>query len=144
LTSCHFLILSRLSSSLVWAQLTLFVPAWGSRSPSLQNCAPIHRVRAHSLTGIRNRKTSGASLVSMSCTIVTVESSREISLYEGVCSTSVCSLYLRCDVSTNPKIFSSRSCCFFTHKKYKFFPLLCPNLCKKVKDFFAKQQDMMF
>ncbi len=54
LTSCHFLILSRLSSSPVWAQLTLFVPAWGTRSPSLQNGAPIHRVCAHSLTGIRN------------------------------------------------------------------------------------------
>jgi hypothetical protein len=29
----------------------------------------------------------------------------------GVCSTS-----LRCDMSTNPKIFFSRSCCFFTKK----------------------------
>jgi hypothetical protein len=54
LTSCHLLILSRLSSSLVWAQLTLFVPAWGTRSLSRQDGAPIHRVRAHSLTGIRN------------------------------------------------------------------------------------------
>ncbi len=32
----------------------LLVPAWGTRSPSLQDGAPIHRVRAHSLTGIRN------------------------------------------------------------------------------------------
>jgi hypothetical protein len=54
LTSCRLLILSRLSSSLIWAQLTLLVPAWGTRSPSLQDGAPIHRVRAHSLTGIRN------------------------------------------------------------------------------------------
>ncbi len=54
LTSCHFLILSHLSSSLVWAQLTLFVPALGAPSPSLQNGAPIHRVRAHPLIGIRN------------------------------------------------------------------------------------------
>jgi hypothetical protein len=51
---CHLLILSCLSSSLVWAQLMLFVPAWGTRSPFPQNGAPIHRVRAHSLTGIRN------------------------------------------------------------------------------------------
>ncbi len=28
--------------------------AWGTRSPSFQDGAPIHRVRAHSLTGIRN------------------------------------------------------------------------------------------
>jgi hypothetical protein len=55
LTSCNLLILSHLSSSPDWAQLTLFVPAWGTRSLSLQNGAPIHRVRAHSLTGIRNR-----------------------------------------------------------------------------------------
>ncbi len=55
LTSCRLLILSRLSSSLIWAQLTLLIPAWGTRSPSLQDGAPIHRVRAHSLTGIRNR-----------------------------------------------------------------------------------------
>ncbi len=54
LTSSRLLILSRLSSSLIWAQLTLLVPAWGTRSPSLQNGAPIHSVRAHSLTGIRN------------------------------------------------------------------------------------------
>jgi hypothetical protein len=54
LTSCHLLILSRLSSSPVWAQLTLFVPAWGTRSLSFQNGAPLHRVRARSLTGIQN------------------------------------------------------------------------------------------
>jgi hypothetical protein len=54
LTSCHLHILSRLSSSLIWAQLTLSVPAWGTRSLSLQDGAPIHRVRAHSLTGIQN------------------------------------------------------------------------------------------
>jgi hypothetical protein len=54
LTSCHLHILLRLSSSLIWAQLTLFVPAWGTRPLSLQDGAPIHRVRAHSLTGIRN------------------------------------------------------------------------------------------
>jgi hypothetical protein len=55
LTSCRLLILSRLSSSLIWAQLTLLVPTWGTRSPSLQDGAPIHRVRAHSLIWIRNR-----------------------------------------------------------------------------------------
>jgi hypothetical protein len=54
LTSCCLLILSRLSTSLIWAQLTLLVPAWGTRSPPLQDGAPIHRVRAHTLTGIRN------------------------------------------------------------------------------------------
>jgi hypothetical protein len=57
LTSCCLLILSRLSTSLIWAQLTLLVPAWGTRSPPLQDGAPIHRVRAHSLTGIRNSNT---------------------------------------------------------------------------------------
>jgi hypothetical protein len=31
----------------------LLVPTWGTRSPTLQDGAPIHRVRAHSLTGIR-------------------------------------------------------------------------------------------
>jgi hypothetical protein len=54
LTSCRLLILSRLLSSLVWAQLTLVVPTLGIRSPFPQDDAPIHRVRAHSLTGIRN------------------------------------------------------------------------------------------
>jgi hypothetical protein len=54
LTSCRLLILSRLLPSLIWAQLTLLVPALGIRSPLPQNGAPIHRVRAHSLTGIRN------------------------------------------------------------------------------------------
>ncbi len=51
-SSCHVFPLSP-----VWAQLTLFVPAWGTRPPSLQDGAPIHRVRAHSLTGIRNTYT---------------------------------------------------------------------------------------
>jgi hypothetical protein len=51
---CH--VLSRLSSSLVWAQLTLLIPAMGSPAPSSQDGAPIHRVRAPSLTGIRNNK----------------------------------------------------------------------------------------
>ncbi len=50
-SSCH---VSRLLSSLVRAQLTLLVPALGIRSPLPQNGAPIHRVRAHFLTGIRN------------------------------------------------------------------------------------------
>ncbi len=54
LTSCRLLILSCLLSSLVWAQLTLLVPALGIRSPFPQNGVPIHRVRAHSLTGVRN------------------------------------------------------------------------------------------
>ncbi len=56
LTSCRLLILSRLVLSLIWAQLTLLVPALGVRSPLPQNGAPIHGVRAHSLTGIRNRR----------------------------------------------------------------------------------------
>jgi hypothetical protein len=56
LTSCRLLILSRLLSSLIWAQLTLFVPALGIWVPLPQNGAPIHRVRAHSLTGIRNSR----------------------------------------------------------------------------------------
>jgi hypothetical protein len=30
----------------------------------------------------------------------------------GVCSTSLRSVYLQCDISTNPRIFSSRSCLF--------------------------------
>jgi hypothetical protein len=54
LTSCHFLILSRLLTSPVWAQLTLTVPTWGTRSLYLQNGAPFHRVCAHSLTGVEN------------------------------------------------------------------------------------------
>jgi hypothetical protein len=54
LTSCHLLILSHLPSSLIWAQLTLLVPALGVRSPLSQDGAPIHRVHAPSLTGIRN------------------------------------------------------------------------------------------
>ncbi len=55
LTSCRLLILSRLVPSLIWAQLMLLVPALGIRSPLPQNGAPIHRVRAHFLTGIRNK-----------------------------------------------------------------------------------------
>ncbi len=35
----------------------------------------------------------------------------------GVCSTSLRSLYLRCDMSTNPKIISSRSCFFIPGSK---------------------------
>ncbi len=54
LTSCRLPILSRLLSSLIWAQLTLLVPALGIGTPLPQNGDPIHRVRAHSLTGIRN------------------------------------------------------------------------------------------
>ncbi len=45
----------RLLSSLVWAQLTPFVPASGIWPLLPQYGYPIHRVRAHSLTGIRNR-----------------------------------------------------------------------------------------
>ncbi len=59
LTSCRLLILSRPLSSLIWVQLTLLVPALWTRSPLPQNGAPIHRVRAHSLTGIRNRSKVG-------------------------------------------------------------------------------------
>jgi hypothetical protein len=54
LTSCCLLILSRLPSSFVRAQLTLLVPAVGIRPPFPQYGVPIHWVRAHSLTGIRN------------------------------------------------------------------------------------------
>jgi hypothetical protein len=62
-TSCRLLILSRLPSSLVWAQLTLLVPALGIRSPLLQDGGPIHRVRTHSLTGIRNIYDEGLVVV---------------------------------------------------------------------------------
>jgi hypothetical protein len=54
LVSCRLLILSRLLSSLVWAQLTPLVPTLRTRPPFPQNGAPIYRVRARSLTGIRN------------------------------------------------------------------------------------------
>jgi hypothetical protein len=54
LISCRLLILSCLVPSLIWAQLTLLVPALGIRSHLPENGAPIHRVRAHSLNGIRN------------------------------------------------------------------------------------------
>jgi hypothetical protein len=63
LTSCRLLILSRLLPSLIWAQLTLLVPALGIRSPLPQNGTPIHRVRAHSLTGIRNSRDLGKFLL---------------------------------------------------------------------------------
>jgi hypothetical protein len=43
----------------------LFVPAWGTWPLSLQNGAPFHRVRAHSLTGIRNNRIVFTSKVSM-------------------------------------------------------------------------------
>jgi hypothetical protein len=56
LTSCRLLILSRLLASPVWAQLMLTDPTWGARSLYLQNGDPFHRVRAHSLTGVQNRK----------------------------------------------------------------------------------------
>jgi hypothetical protein len=49
-------VFSRLLSSPVWAQLTLLVPASGIRPLLPQYGCPIHRVRAHSLTGIRNNK----------------------------------------------------------------------------------------
>jgi hypothetical protein len=55
LTSCRLLILSRLPSSFVWAQLTLLVPTLGIRPLFSQDDVPIHWVRAHSLTGIRNK-----------------------------------------------------------------------------------------
>jgi hypothetical protein len=56
LTSCRrLLILSRLLSSLIWVQLMLPVPVLRTRSPLSQNGAPIHRVRAHPLPGIRNK-----------------------------------------------------------------------------------------
>ncbi len=42
----------------------------------------------------------------------------------GVCSTYLRSLYLRCDMSTNPKLFSSKSCCFF-FKKCNIDSILC-------------------
>jgi hypothetical protein len=55
-SSCRLLIyhVSRLLSFPVWTQLTLLVPALGIRSPLPKNGAPIHRVRAHFLTGIQN------------------------------------------------------------------------------------------
>ncbi len=48
---------SRLISFLVRAQLTLLVPAFEVWSPFPQNGAPIHRVRAHSLTGVHDSYT---------------------------------------------------------------------------------------
>jgi hypothetical protein len=46
---------SRLISVSVWAQLTLLVPTFGA-GPSLpQNGAPIHRVRAHSLSRVHDK-----------------------------------------------------------------------------------------
>ncbi len=65
LTSCRLLILSRLLSSLIWAQLTLPVPALGIWSPLPQNGAPIHRVRAHSLTGIHNNNIKARKLCNL-------------------------------------------------------------------------------
>jgi hypothetical protein len=41
LTSCRLLILSRLPSSLIWAQLTLLVPALGIRSPLPKMAPPL-------------------------------------------------------------------------------------------------------
>ncbi len=63
LTSCRLLILSRLLSSLVWAQLLLLVPTLGIRSPLPQDGATIHRVRAHSLSGIRNTYLAGSHVL---------------------------------------------------------------------------------
>jgi hypothetical protein len=56
--SLPLLILSRLLASTVWAQLTLTDPTWGARSLYLQNGDPSHRVRAHSLTRVQNKKPS--------------------------------------------------------------------------------------
>ncbi len=47
---CH--VLSRPSSSLIWARLTLFVPATGFLAPLSQDGVPIHRVRAHTPPGV--------------------------------------------------------------------------------------------
>jgi hypothetical protein len=67
LSSCRLLILSRLLFSLVWAQLTLPVPALGIQSPLSQDGAPIHWVRAHSLTGIRNKPDGGFLVRNIYC-----------------------------------------------------------------------------
>jgi hypothetical protein len=67
-TSCRLLILSRLLSSLVWTQLTFLVPTLGIPSPLPQNGAPIHRVHAHPLTGIRNIP----PLCSKLCTLIEI------------------------------------------------------------------------
>jgi hypothetical protein len=48
---------SCLISFLVRAQLTLFVPASGTGSPFPQNGVPIHRIRAHSLSRVRDSGT---------------------------------------------------------------------------------------
>ncbi len=45
--------LSRPSSSLIWAQLTLFAPATGFLDPLPQDGVPIHRVRAPAPPGVR-------------------------------------------------------------------------------------------
>jgi hypothetical protein len=55
-SSLCLLILSRLLASPVWAQLTLTDPTWGARSFYLQNGGPFHRVHAHSLAGVQNRR----------------------------------------------------------------------------------------
>jgi hypothetical protein len=66
LTSCRLLVLSRLLSSLIWAQLTPFVPALRIQPPLPQNGIPIHRVRAYSLPVIRNRYKLRRDVVEMS------------------------------------------------------------------------------
>ncbi len=55
-SSSRLLILSRLLTSPVWAQLTLTDPNWGPWSLYLQNGDPSHRVRAHSLTRVQNSR----------------------------------------------------------------------------------------
>jgi hypothetical protein len=42
---------------------------------------------------------------------------QDVWAFAGICSTSLRSLYLRCDIPTNPKIFFTRSGCFFIKKK---------------------------
>jgi hypothetical protein len=53
-SSLCLLILSRLLTSPVWAQLMLTDPTWGTRSLYLQNGNPLHRVHSHSLTRAQN------------------------------------------------------------------------------------------
>jgi hypothetical protein len=55
-SSLYLLILSRLLTSPVWAQLTFTDPNWGARSLHFQNGDPFYRVCAQSLARVQNTK----------------------------------------------------------------------------------------
>jgi hypothetical protein len=56
----------------------------------------------------------------------------------GVCSTCLRSLYLQCDISTNPKIFSSRSCFFSSRSKILILLYVVSKLMQKIPRFHGK------